>query len=964
MSLKTVAICALVAVATSVTISAAVSPGENILSNGKLEADQTDYPICWSVYIRDRKLVKWMPSGGPDSLPHFRLFSTAPEPHDTTIRQGGLRLASNGVYRLSVKVRTKDFRYRNAGVVVANGGWKRSVAVGNIPKDTAGKWKEMACRFEPFDKDGVHTVIFFASGFTGTFDVADPRLTAENDVALAETEPSALSAAATAPRFVPFAPLLWEIPRAKREVTFRFFGKVPSGRLEDYDLELSVDEAAVAGRPPYQTASVATASVATASVATASVATASVGCARRARRTPLSKGPIIVTLPEGVEQGVMTVRGVARATGREMCREQFTFRTVDAPEIPAECGRRLNNLSTELLNEPLGVGCSRYGEFRGLGEKEKTQKNSKAPKLPEAKATASFRFTMPRSGWLYIAVRRAEGCPPYHAESSGRARCPQRAVSVMLDGREVIGAGTPRAETFREVEVGPHEITVKGGEGRLVVRSIAEIISYCPCVKCPVREGPCYDWPYEERYVLPAITTQNGGNIPTNALPSFRTRGYRWIANLNTTGLSSNALERALTGCTGLTAPYYSGVTCDEQFFYKPHEIAAYTKGLKAYDFVHSPERVIYTWIVGKPMTPALDQEFLATCINASRGRGKLLLEMYCRTNGETEEEAHAHLKRYVADTLDRYRERHPLAVASAGAIFGNFNQVPILSLVHNPAIDYKYYLDMQLNLAANDPSCRDLGAVGYWGCNYADDEMKRWSFALMRHYVVEGRTNMLSSAYGFRYRPGHLEDGDFCGGRGATALPDCGGGRGATALPDGGGHAGRVTLPAPWKATGNVHTDSHPEFARRSQCRWGGNGGVGDTFAVLVREDGAPATVSQTAKGLVPGRTYCLQFSTFDVKDVKANRIAPRRFGIDVKLGAGAEIRKDLSWVYVDKRTKGRYDFNDNVARVNLHHIVFTARAAETEIVFDNVGAEAGEELGINYVSLTPYFEGSASDL
>ena len=102
---------------------AAVSPGENILSNGKLEADQTDYPICWSVYIRDRKLVKWMPSGGPDSLPYFRLSSTAPEPHDTTIRQGGIRLVSNGVYRLSVKVRTKDFRYRNAGVVVANGGW-------------------------------------------------------------------------------------------------------------------------------------------------------------------------------------------------------------------------------------------------------------------------------------------------------------------------------------------------------------------------------------------------------------------------------------------------------------------------------------------------------------------------------------------------------------------------------------------------------------------------------------------------------------------------------------------------------------------------------------------------------------------------------------------------------------------------------------------------------------------------
>ena len=865
---------------------AAVGPGENILSNGKLEADQTDYPICWSVYIRDRKLVKWVPSGGPDALPYFRLSSTVPEPQDTTIRQGGISLASNGVYRLSVKVRTKDFHYRNAGVVVASGGWRKSVAVGNIPRDTDGKWKEMSCRFEPFDDNGTYSVIVFASGFTGTFDVADARLTAENDIALAETEPSALSAAANAPRFVPMSPLLWEIPRSKREVTFRFFGKVPSGRVENYDLVLTVDGGSGESR------------------------------------VPVAEGPVAVKLPYGAERGVMTVRGVERATGREMCREQFTFRTVDAPEMPSGFGRRLNNLSTELLSAPL----------KGKGEPQR------------------LTVTAPRNGWLYIAVRRLEDKPPYQCES-GRARCPQRAVSVTLDGREVIGGGTPRLETFREVATGSHEITVKGGEGRLVVRSIAAIISYPPCKKCPVSEGPVYDWPYEERYVLPAVTTENGGNIPTDALPSFLARGYRWIANLNTTGISADALEKALAGCDGLTAPHYAGVTCDEQFFYKPHEIAAYTKGLKAYDFAHSPERVIYTWIVGKPMTPSLGHAFIATSVNASRGRGKLLFEMYCRTPGETEEVARAHLKRYMADTLDMYRAWHPLAVSSGCVVLGNFNQMPILTLAHHPEVDYKYYLDMQLNLAANDPSCRDLGAVGYWGCNYADDEMKRWSFALMRHYVVEGHTNMLSAAYGYHYRPGHLEDGDFRGGL-------------RTNRPANSSLVGRVVPNASWRASGNVRTDSHPEFARRSQCRWGGNGGVGDTFAVLTREEGAPATVGQTAKGLVPGRTYCLQFSTFDVKDVKANRIAPRRFGIDARLGAGAEARKDLSWVHVDERTKGRYDFNDNVARVNLHHIVFTACAAETEITFDNAAAATGEELGVNAVSLNHYFEGSAGEV
>ena len=145
---------------------AAVKPGENILSNGTLEADQTDHPIGWSVYIRDRKLVKWMPTGGPNALPYYRLVSDSPEPQDSTVRQGGIKLAPNGIYRFSVKVRTKDFRYKNAGVVVASGGWKQSRAVGNIPRDTGGEWKEMSCKFEPFDKDGVHQVIFFASGFT------------------------------------------------------------------------------------------------------------------------------------------------------------------------------------------------------------------------------------------------------------------------------------------------------------------------------------------------------------------------------------------------------------------------------------------------------------------------------------------------------------------------------------------------------------------------------------------------------------------------------------------------------------------------------------------------------------------------------------------------------------------------------------------------------------------------------
>ena len=55
--------------------------------------------------------------------------------------------------------------------------------------------------------------------------------------------------------------------------------------------------------------------------------------------------------------------------------------------------------------------------------------------------------------------------------------------------------------------------------------------------------------------------------------------------------------------------------------------------------------------------------------------------------------------------------------------------------------------------------------------------------------------------------------------------------------------------------------------------------------------------------------------------------------------------------------RVNGRYGQNDGCARINLGQIVFTAEASEVEVLFDNSSATEGEELGINYVSLTPYY-------
>ena len=90
------------------------------------------------------------------------------------------------------------------------------------------------------------------------------------------------------------------------------------------------------------------------------------------------------------------------------------------------------------------------------------------------------------------------------------------------------------------------------------------------------------------------------------------------------------------------------------------------------------------------------------------------------------------------------------------------------------------------------------------------------------------------------------------------------------------------------------------------------------------------------------------------DLQAAWAARLAEK---IAAAFSGGAEVDRALSWVHVDERIKGRYEMNNGIARINLHHIVFAARSREVELTIDNAAASPGEELGVNYLSLNPYF-------
>jgi len=818
-------------------IRAEVESADNLLLNGRFDADQMELPLYW--YSPNvPQVISAHASGGPDGLPFVRFAAPSGRVswRESCLRQRGVELVSNGTYRISAWVRAKGFKAATSGIGIANTGWTDSCILDGLPENC--EWREVKrdvvmCG----SSDGTYSAVIYANDFAGELDVADFKLFAVDAAACAGSSPS--RSGATTPRLVPWDPLLHRISRIDRKMTFRFFGKVPSGHVEDYDVVLKA-----------------------------------VGPQAHARQR-LSPDLNTLVLPSEASGGKFRLAIIGRKDGKTAFSGEYSYSLVDAAPRKVDGHRRLNNLVTEVLSAPLAA----------------------------TDAEQRFAFATLREGWTFTALRTAA----------------KPGVEVAIDGQAVIRDDTPRLETFRLLPAGRHDVRVRraGLSGEIVVRAIPEIFNYCPGVDNAVAENPHYDWDFQMKHMFPAVTTLNGGTIPPDKIAWLKANGYRWLANFQAEDLTDDGeLARRLASSGGIRKPQYDGVTCDELFFGRFDQIQRYTAGLRSFD--GADDHLIYTWIVGKPGLSGIDHDFMSACCNASRGRGRLLCEAYCRTKA-TEDEARAYLARYVGETFASLRDWYPLAAQAAGVIFGNFNQIPILSLAHHPEVDYKYFLDMQLNYVATDSTFDGLGCVGYWGSSYANEEQYRWAFMLLRHYCIEGRTDMLSDRHGFSYIPGLLKNGDF-----------------------------RGTL-EPWIVSGAVRNESHLGFGSRAQNRWGDNGDLGDTFAAI----GRASSLSQHVRGLVPGRLYCLQVSVFSVKDAKGNKVDPRRFPLTCKLVGEVEVLPSLSWTHVDQRIKGRYARNNGVARTNLHHVVFMVKGQEAEIVLRNDG---DEELGVNCISLNPY--------
>ncbi|MGD0089059.1 MAG: hypothetical protein ABSE73_04000 [Planctomycetota bacterium] len=75
-----------------------------------------------------------------------------------------------------------------------------------------------------------------------------------------------------------------------------------------------------------------------------------------------------------------------------------------------------------------------------------------------------------------------------------------------------------------------------------------------------------------------------------------------------------------------------------------------------------------------------------------------------------------------------------------------------------------------------------------------------------------------------------------------------------------------------------------------------------------------------------------------------------------------GGTSRRSQSFVTASRASgtgpSGRYEHNDNVAKINLHRIIFRAKSPTQVIAFNDENDAPGEELIINFVQLKRYLE------
>ena len=287
--------------------------GENLVVNGRFEADQTLLPLYWLHPERAKvgETVFFEQDRGPKGIPCVRYVNAGPKEESFGFRQIGYTLVEGARYRLSAQIRTKGFKGKGS-VYVLTQGWTAEAGISGVPENSP--WtlytKEIVAPKTAFPKN--YGVILHAHRFTGEIAFADVTLEPLDEAAKKGSRQPSAALCEKLTRFFPWAPRLSQIDRTDRQVTFRFAGELPQGdTVSDYTVTLKTDEGEVSA--------------------------------------PLRPELNTFRLPGSAAEGRLSF-ALRKGDAPPLLTGSFPYRTIDRASIDVRGHRRLNNLVTEVLS--------------------------------------------------------------------------------------------------------------------------------------------------------------------------------------------------------------------------------------------------------------------------------------------------------------------------------------------------------------------------------------------------------------------------------------------------------------------------------------------------------------------------------------------------------------------------------------------------------------------------------------
>ena len=572
--------------------------------------------------------------------------------------------------------------------------------------------------------------------------------------------------------------------------------------------------------------------------------------------------------------------------------------------------KRLNNLVIELLNV----------------------------KSPSVNKTASWAFSVPFDSWVFVSSAA-------RIKNGGRLSF---ALDAAAKEQAIITqrAGPPRtAQAIRYLSAGRHTLKV-WSEGDtllddLVVRSVPELM-YCQYPISPhVREFGPYDWAFLNRHVLPhanAIFTSEGVTKHKDyraQVLEWRVRGGRVFFHAR---VPYEDPYREWSTHAGFQDPLADGIIVDEFPGAKGHRSKLWKDAVeRIYREDKFKNRMIYGYTFN-------DYYFLS---RQGRGffkammenDGKVSIERYLTDDITLEGDARAFLEAKLKRNAAMWERIVPGSLRHLIINFGYMAQPPE-TLNVNPSVDFKVFMDLEMNLIANDPTYRGLSGLSWYLSSYGDEETVRWGARLFRHYAIEGNKDMLSHGLGYKYELDHVRNPDFADGTQGWTI--------RAAEP--GSVAAREFKGWSWLQ------GRYPRTSR------------GDTFLWMKRNAKKPNTFSQTIRNIVPGRTYSMKMFISDYQELVKGKSAKQTHAFSVKIDNVTQVpgRKDL-FTHICSNCyshhMGAFDRN-NKYYMNYHWRVFCANGTTAELTVSDwksdkePGGLIGQELMFNFIEIQPYFE------